>query len=99
MAQANQLKSGGVALAGLRDELDLTVLLPHFRGYLSVVESHAPHPLAESARQFALLPPEPWISSRAAYWQHAGRYDQQVGGLAQFLPRALLPPYAESPAS
>ena len=84
MARANQLKSGGVALAGLRDELDLTVLLPHFRGYLSVVESHAPHALAESARQFALLPSESWISSLEAYWQHAGIYDQQVGAFAQF---------------
>lgn len=99
MARANQLKSGGVALAGLRDELDLTVLLPHFRGYLSVVESHAPHALAESARQFALLPSESWISSLEAYWQHAGIYDQQVGAFAQFLPRAFLQPYAESRAS
>jgi len=99
MPRADQLKSGGVAPAGLRDELDLTVLLPHFRGYLSVVESHAPHALAESARQFALLPSESWISSLEAYWQHAGIYDQQVGAFAQFLPRAFLQPYAESRAS
>src|SRR6266516_348939 len=68
MARANQLKSGGVALA-------------------------------ESARQFALLPSESWISSLEAYWQHAGIYDQQVGAFAQFLPRAFLQPYAESRAS
>lgn len=95
IARTNQAKSSGVALPGWRDELDLTVLLPHFRGYLSVVESHAPPPLAESARQFALLPSESWIASLEAYWQHAGIYDQQVGAFAQFLPRAFLEPYAE----
>ena len=99
MARANQAKSSGVPPAGLRDELDLTVLLPHFRGYLSVVASHGPPALAESARQFALLPSESWISSLEAYWQHAGIYDQQVGAFAQFLPRAFLQPYAESRAS
>ena len=99
VARANQAKSSGVALAGWRDQLDLTVLLPHFRGYLSVVESHAPPALAESARQFALLPSESWIASLEAYWQHAGIYDQQVGAFAQFFPRAFLQPYAESRAS
>lgn len=81
--------------AELRAELDLMVLLPHFRGYLSVVEKHAPRALAESARQFGLLPSESWIASLQAYWQCAGRYDQQVGAFAQFLPRAFLEPYAE----
>jgi len=98
IARANQVKSSGAPLAGLRDDLDLTVLLPHFRGYLSFVESHAPPALAESARQFALLQPESWISSLEAYWQHGGIYDQQVGAFAQFLPRAFLQPYAESRA-
>lgn len=84
------------ALPGeLRAELDLTVLLPHFRGYLAVVENHAPAALAESARQFALLPSESWIASLEAYWQCAGRTDQQIGAFAQFLPRVFLEPYAE----
>ena len=99
IAAANQMKSRSVPLAGFREGLDLTVLLPHFRGYLSVVESHAPPALGQSARQFALLPSESWIASLEAYWQHAGIYDQQVGAFAQFLPRAFLQPYAESRAS
>jgi len=71
------------------------VLLPHFRGYLSVIENHAPPALAESARQFTLLPSDSWIACLEAYWRHAGMYDQQVGAFAQFLPRAFLQPYAE----
>jgi len=81
--------------AGVRDELDLTILLPYFRGYLSTIQQHAPAALAESARQMGLLPTESWIASLEAYWEHAGIYDQQVGAFAQFLPRALLEPYAE----
>jgi len=91
---ANQFKPSGIA-AGVRGELDLTVLLPHFRNYLSVIEQYAPPALAESARQFALLPSDSWIASLEAYWQHAGKYDQQVGAFAQFLARAFLQPYAE----
>ena len=94
IAAANHIKPGSPS-AELRGPLDLPVLLPHFRGYLSVVENHAPSALAASAREFAQLPSESWIASLEAYWQHAGRYDQQVGAFAQFLPRAFLHPYAE----
>jgi formate dehydrogenase maturation protein FdhE len=92
---AVEVKPESAPPAELRAELDLTVLLPHFRGYLSVVENHAPAALAESARQFALLPSESWIASLEAHWQCAGRSDQQVGAFAQFLPRVFLEPYAE----
>jgi FdhE protein len=43
----------------------------------------------------AQLPSDSWIASLVAYWKHAGRYDQQVGAFAQFIPRAFLQPYAE----
>jgi FdhE protein len=89
------VKSRSAPAAGLRDPLDLTVLLPHFRGFLSTIEQHAPPALAKSAHQISLLPSDSWVASLEAYWEHAGKYDQQVGALAQFLPRAFLQPYAE----
>lgn len=95
IAQAHQVNPGSLPSTDLRGELDFTVLLPHFRGYLSVIENHAPPALAESAGQFALLSSDSWIASLEAYWQCAGVYDQQVGAFAQFLPRAFLQPYAE----
>lgn len=95
IAAAHQVKQSSPSSNDLRGELDFTALLPHFRGYLSVIENHAPPALAESARQFAQLPSESWIASLEAYWQHAGVYDQQIGAFAQFLPRAFLQPYAE----
>lgn len=95
IAAACEVKAGSLPSSDLRDELDFTVLLPHFRGYLSVIENHAPPALAESARQFALLSSDSWIASLEAYWQNAGVSDQQVDAFAQFLPRAFLQPYAE----
>jgi len=92
---ANRFKPSGGLAAGFRDELDLTILLPHFSNYLLVIEQYAPPALAESARQFALLPSDSWIASLEAYWQYGGRYDQQVGAFAQFLARAFLQPYVE----
>jgi formate dehydrogenase accessory protein FdhE len=98
--RANFAASGGAksrdALgANFRSPLDLTILLPHFRGFLSMIEQHAPTALANSAHQMALLPSDSWIASLEAYWQHGGMYDQQVGAFAQFFPRAFLQPYAE----
>ncbi|HKW64990.1 MAG TPA: formate dehydrogenase accessory protein FdhE [Candidatus Acidoferrum sp.] len=95
IAAAHQVKPSSLSSENLRGEIDFMVLLPHFRGYLSVIENHAPPALAESARQFALLSSDSWIASLEAYWHNAGIYDQQVGAFAQFLPRAFLQPYAE----
>src|SRR5258708_24207003 len=99
IAASNIVKSRGARAAELQASLDLTVLLPHFRGFLSTIEQHAPAALAKAAHQMSLLPSDSWIASLEAYWQHGGKYDQQVGAFAQFLPRAFLQPYAESRAT
>jgi formate dehydrogenase accessory protein FdhE len=98
--QANLAASIGAHLnsvfaTGNREVLDLTALLPHYRGFLSVIEQHAPPALRESARQTSLLGSDSWIASLDSCWELAGKYDQQVGAFAQFLSRAFLQPYAE----
>jgi len=95
LAASSAVKSGRASVAGLRDPFDRTVLLPHFRGFLSLIEQHAPPALGKCAQQMSLLPSDSWIAHLEAYWEHAGKYDQQVGALAQFLARAFLEPYAE----
>jgi formate dehydrogenase accessory protein FdhE len=95
ITDSKQGKPRSMPTLAVRSELDLTLLLPEFRGYLSAIEQHAPPALEDSARQMALLPSDAWIASLEAYWKHAGTYDQQVGAFAQFLPRAFLEPYAE----
>jgi FdhE protein len=95
IASSSEVKSVAALALGARDPLDLTVLLPHFRGFLSTMEQHAPAALAQSALQMSLMGSDSWIASLEAYWQHGGKYDQQVGAFAQFLARAFLQPYAE----
>jgi len=95
IASSSGMKASGPRAAEIRDSLDLTVLLPHFRGFLSTIEQHAPASLRESARQMSLLPTDSWIASLEAYWEYGGKYDQQIGAFAQFLARAFLQPYAE----
>jgi formate dehydrogenase accessory protein FdhE len=95
IAASSGVKSREALAADLRSALDLTVLLPHFRGFLSTIEQHAPLPLRKATHEMALLPSDSWIASLEAYWQHGGKYDQQVGAFAQFLARAFLQPYAE----
>ena len=92
---ATSNKGTSHSAGALREALDLTVLLPHFRGYLWTIEKYAPPALRESARQMAGLSTEAWIASMEEYWKHGGMDDQQIGAFAQFLPRAFLQPYAE----
>ena len=78
----------------LREGLDLTLLLPYFRNFLSLVEQNAPNALAAAAREIAAMPSDAWISLLTAYWELGGLFDQKIGAFAQFFPRAFLQPYA-----
>jgi formate dehydrogenase accessory protein FdhE len=78
----------------VRDGLDLTLLLPHFRNFLSLIEQNAPNALAAAAREIAALPSDSWIALLTSYWELGGLFDQQIGAFAQFFPRAFLQPYA-----
>src|SRR6266852_8532532 len=95
IAASSGVKSRDALGVESRSPLDLTVLLPHFRSFLSPIEQHAPPALKKAAHEMALLPSDSWIASLEAYWQHGGKYDQQVGAFAQFHARAFLQPYAE----
>jgi formate dehydrogenase accessory protein FdhE len=89
-AQQSELQQFG----SLRDSLDLTLLLPHFRNFLSLVEQNAPNALAGAAREIAAMPSDSWVTLLTSYWEVGGRFDQQIGAFAQFFPRAFLQPYA-----
>lgn len=95
IAAASGKTGSDPAGTAIRAELDLTVLLPFFRGYLSIVEQNAPAALAESAHRTAILPTDSWIMVLEEYWKRAGAPDELVGAFEQFIPRAFLQPYAE----
>jgi FdhE protein len=80
-------------LASVREALDLTLLLPQFRTFLSLVEQNAPNALAKAAREIAALPSDSWIALLRSYWELGGLFDQQIGAFGQFFPRAFLQPY------
>lgn len=94
IAEANRRQLGLQQFGSLRDAFDRTLLLPHFRDFLSLVEQNAPNTLATAAREIAASPSDSWIAVLTAYWENAGLFDQQIGAFAQFLPRAFLEPYA-----
>lgn len=78
----------------VRAGLDLTLLLPHFRSFLSLVEQNAPNALAATSRELAAMSSDAWITLLSSYWELGGIFDQQIGAFAQFFPRAFLQPYA-----
>src|SRR6202790_4715677 len=94
IADGSAQQSDVQQFGSLRDSLDLTLLLPHFRNFLSLVEQNAPNALASAAREIAAMPSDSWITLLTSYWELGGRFDQQIGAFAQFFPRAFLQPYA-----
>ena len=79
----------------LREELDLTVLLPEMRGFLGIVEKYAPVPLAEAARELAGRGSASWVELLTAWWAAGGEAEHGPNAHLQFCARAFLEPYAE----
>lgn len=79
----------------LRAALNLVALLPHFPGFLSLVEHDAPVPLAAAAQAVASKSSAAWTASLADYWEQGGRDTRPADPKEQFLSRAFLQPYAE----
>src|ERR1700757_3884170 len=52
----------------LRDELDLSLLLPEFPGFLSTIEHIAPAPLAQGARSLNQRGPAGWQQAIEDFW-------------------------------
>jgi formate dehydrogenase accessory protein FdhE len=52
----------------LRDELDLFLLLPHFSGFLSLIQQIAPALLAEAAAELARKGPAGWQQAIEKFW-------------------------------
>jgi formate dehydrogenase accessory protein FdhE len=94
ISDANRWRRESQQFGSVRDSLDLSLLLPHFRNFLSLIEQNAPNALASAAREISALPSDSWIALLTAYWENGGVFDQQIGAFAQFFPRAFLQPYA-----
>jgi len=93
-SSADQESPGGFE-ADARGAIEPSVLLPHYRAFLSLIEHKAPVALSEAASEVASLPAHAWMDGLKEYWQHGGIDDPPNASFAQFLPRAFLQPYAE----
>ena len=107
--EASAHQTGQIAPANsaiLRQNFDITVVLPHYRAFLHVIETHAPTLLAQAARDLSTQPPESWIAQLTTYWATAGleslrgessdsHSSTSPTAFDQFFSRAFLEPYAE----
>jgi FdhE protein len=79
----------------LRDELDLIILLPSFRPFLSLVEQFGSATLAQAARELTEQGPEPWMRLLSDYWAGNGDAEAAEPEQENFFARAFLQAYAE----
>lgn len=85
----------------LRSELNLVVLLPHFRKWLDFVARSGPSGLAQAARQLAARNSNHWIALFSDFWVFAGlpvsdkTVPHNAEPLEHFLLLAFLHPYCE----
>ncbi len=88
----------------LRSEINLPILLEPFAKFLSVIEAHAPKPLAAEARYLKEQGTSAWAATLETFWKaglaewtegEKGSAEQASDPLKEFLGRAFLQPYAE----
>ena len=94
IAQSHSSRSRIQKFGTLRDALDLTIVLPHYRSFLALVETHGPSPLAAAARELAASPTDGWVERLTAYWRHGGLPEREMSAFEHFFSRAFLEPYA-----
>lgn len=87
----------------LRSELNFMILLPRYSGFLAVVETNAPQPLATAASELSQQGANSWIALLGEYWADGGKsadernlaHSEESSALQEFLARGFLQSYAE----
>ncbi|MGB0037024.1 MAG: formate dehydrogenase accessory protein FdhE [Candidatus Acidiferrales bacterium] len=79
----------------LRQELDLFLLLPRFAPFLSIVESHAPTPLAQSAGELRSRDSKHWQEVLTEFWRTDSDTPASLKPAESHLSWVFLQPYAE----
>ncbi len=86
----------------LRSEINLPILVQPFANFLSVIEAHAPRPVAAQAEYLKEQGTNAWAATLEAFWKSGlaewpdGDSDADTPDpLKEFLTRAFLQPYAE----
>jgi len=79
----------------LRKQMDPEILLPHFGALLSLVEAHAPAPLAKCATELRSESEQSRRALLVEYAEEGGRGGEALDARAELLARAITQPFAE----
>ena len=82
--------------ASLRGDLELDLLLPWFPPFLSLIESIAPAPLAQSAAELSAGREMRWREVLGEFWRDGGQTAAVLTAAEALLSWTFLQPYAES---
>lgn len=93
--QKSRGKQGAITAGSLRTELSVPVLLDPFSKFLSVIESHAPGPLAARSREIKVLGEMEWGKILKVFWRSRLLEPTAEEPHKEFLVRAFLQPLAE----
>jgi FdhE protein len=88
------LEAGGDTPGSLRDELELSLLLPWFAPFLSLIESIAPPPLAQSAAELS-AGRDRWGETLAEFWRSGRQDTAALTDTEALIAWTFLQPYAE----
>ena len=83
------------APGSLRGDLELSVLLPQFQSFLSLIESIAPPPLAQSATELKAGREMRWREVLEGFWRHGTQDVATLPAADALLAWVFLQPYAE----
>ena len=79
----------------LRDELDISILLPRFGSFLSMIDEHAPGPLSSVAVELRAEGVGRWQEELAGFWRGNGTESADRTNAISILAWTFLQPYAE----
>ena len=78
----------------LREELDLTILLPELRGFLGTIERQAPASLGAAIRELSSSGTDAWVGLLTSWWENPAAEEPGERPERLFCARAFLEPYA-----
>lgn len=88
-------QAGMDASGSLQQDLRVNLLLPHFAEFLSTVETCAPQPIADSARDLRAQGPSRWEDLLMSFWRAASDFQHGPGQPEVLLAWIFLQPQAE----
>jgi FdhE protein len=96
IAVANGAAEFSTQTGALRERIDVAILLPEMRTLLSIIETHAPPPLAEFSGALKQEPASAWLTLVSRYCTEGGKETQgEDDPREELIARIITQPFAE----